>query len=537
MRPLPDIHFETDMGDYYIVHGNKRMVSIFGLLGILLMCTACINYVNLTTARANVRSKEIGMKKIVGARRSALFAQLIAESFICCLIAAVVSLVIIPALLPQYQMLAGNVGLSFSWPVIWTIMGMVLLAVTVLNGVYPALALSSFRPVNFLQGMGLLKIKNSNLRRGLVVFQFTLSVSLIVSVIVIYHQMRYIQNVNPGYNREQIFTMNIPNSSVLQSIKSELQSFPDISGVAASNANIISIFQTTSGYNDWEGRSDDFDPKLHYMYVDADYGQLLGLKMVDGRWFNEDNTADETSFILNQTAIRQLNIHEPYIGQRFTFMGGVKGYIIGVVEDFHFRSLHEKITPLVLHHSPMLMSAGERLRLNIKTHPGKHTEAVEAAQSVWKQFFPNDPFEVTFLDDAFNNLYKSDIRTSKLILIFSILAVVIAVLGLFGLSTFAIERRKKEIGIRKVLGASVSSIVYLLTREFLLLVAIAFVIAAPLSWWAMSRWLDNFAYRINVTVWIFVAGAMITLVVALVAVGIQAVRAATENPVKAIKSE
>ena len=537
MRPLPDIHFETDMDDYYIVHGNKRMVSIFGLLGILLVCTACINYVNLTTARANIRSKEIGMKKIVGARRSALFVQLISEAFICCLIAAVLSLLFIVMLLPQYQMFVGNIGLSFTSPVIWTVVGIVLLAITVLNGVYPALALSSFHPMNFLQGVGLLKVKNSSLRRGLVIFQFTLSVTLIVSVIVIYQQMRYVQNMNPGYNREQIFTVKIPNSSALQSVKGELQSFSDIAGVAVCNGNITNIGAKIGAFNDWEGRADDFNPELHYMYVDADYGQLLGLKMADGRWFNENNAADENNVILNQTAIRQLNIHEPHIGQRFTLMGGVNGYIIGIVEDFHFRSLHEKTTPLVLHHSPLVRRSGEYLRFTIKTHQGKHAEAIQAAKSVWTRFFPNEPFEYIFLDDAFNNLYQSDTRTSQLILMFSILAVIIAVLGLFGLSTFAIERRTKEIGIRKILGASVSSIVYLLTREFLLLVAVAFTIAAPISWWAMSRWLENFAYRIDISVWIFVAGAMVTLVIALAAVGIQAIKAATENPVKAIKSE
>ena len=534
MRPLTDIHFETG-ADYYIVHGNKRMVSIFALLGILLLCTACINYVNLATARANVRSKEIGMKKIVGARRVALVTQLVAESFICCLIAVVLSLLFIAMLFPHYQIFAGNLGFSFASPVMWTVMGIVLLVITVLNGVYPALALSSFRPVNFLQGLGLLKVKNSKLRSGLVVFQFTLSVTLIISVIVIYQQMRYVQNMNPGYNREQIFTVTMPKNLLLQSVKGELQSFPAIAGVAVCDQDITNIGSLISHQCDWEGRADDFNPKLRIMAVDADYRQLLGLKLADGRWFSEDNATDETNVILNQTAIRELNILDPYIGQRFTLMGGLKGNIIGVVEDFHFRSLHEEITPLVLHHS--LFFTGGSFRLSIKTHPGKHAEAVQATKEVWKQFFPNEPFEYVFMDDTFNKLYQSDIRVSRLMLIFSILAVVIAVLGLFGLSTFAIERRTKEIGIRKVLGASVSGIAHLLTREFLVLVAVAFVIAAPLSGWAMSRWLDNFAYRIPVTAWIFAAGAVITLLIALAAVGIQAVRAATANPVKAIKSE
>ena len=545
MRPLADTHFETEkmIGDSYIVHGSKRMVSIFSLLGILLLCTACINYVNLTTARANVRTKEVGVRKIVGARRSTLFAQFLTESFIYCLIAVALSLLLMWLLLPQYQTLAGNVGFSFGSPVIWSIVGIVLLVSTLLNGVYPALTLSSFHPLNFMKGIGLLKMKNSNLRRGLTVFQFTLSSALIISVIVIYQQMRYVQNMNPGYNREQILTMLVPKSALsspltLQSFKSKLQSIPAIAGVAISNQNITSIGNLYKGNNDWDGRADDFVPELRIMAVDADYAQLFGLKLADGRWFSADNAADETNVILNQTAIRELNIRKPYIGQRFTLMGGIKGNIIGIVEDFNFQSLHEKITPLVL--SSQLFSQSFMAYyfcINIKTHPGKHTEAIQAVNSVWNQFFPNEPFEYTFLDDAFNKLYESDIRTSNLMLIFSILAVVIAVLGLFGLSTFAIERRTKEIGIRKVLGASVSEIVKLLTKEFLILVAISFVIAVPLSWWAMGLWLDNFAYRINITVWIFMASAVLVLLIALIATGWQAVKAATANPVKAIKTE
>jgi ABC-type antimicrobial peptide transport system permease subunit len=231
--------------------------------------------------------------------------------------------------------------------------------------------------------------------------------------------------------------------------------------------------------------------------------------------------------ILNETAVRELKIVEPYIGQRFDLLR-MKGTVIGVIKDFHFRSLHEKITPLIMYQQDPFF-----FTLALKINSDKAIGEIEA---IWSKFFPNDPFEYVFIDDAFNNLYQSDIRTSRLALIFSILAILIALLGLFGLSTFAIERRTKEIGIRKVMGASVASIIYLLTREFLALVAIAFVIAAPVSWWAMSRWLENFAYRIDITVWIFVAGAAITLIIAMVATGIQAIKAATEDPVKAISN-
>jgi len=536
MRPLTDLHFATDKESRFFVPGNKWMVSIFGLLGILLLCTACINYVNLTTARANVRTKEIGIRKIVGARRSALFAYFLAESFIYCLIAVTLSLFFIWLLLPEYQALAGKTGFSLTSPVIWSIMGIILLVSTLLNGVYPALILSSFHPMNLMRGIGLLKMKSSNLRRGLVVFQFTLSAALIISVIVIYKQMQYVQNMNPGYNREHVVNVKISSEFVvtplaLQSVKSELLSNPNIDKAAICNDNITDIGGMIIAPNWEEGQYGCM------MSVDNDYKQLLGLKLADGRWFN-NNVADSFNVILNRTAIHEFNIREPYIGQPFQ-MGRGNFKIIGVVEDFHFKSLYEKIEPLILFYYPSAISLEWRYPpvITIKTHPGKHAEALQTAKSVCKKFFPNAPFDYAFLDDTFNKLHESDIRTAHLMLIFSLLTVVISMLGLFGLSTFAVERRSKEIGIRKVLGASVSSIVYMLTREFLVLVAIAFAIAAPVSWWAMSRWLDNFAYRIPFTVWIFVAGAVVTLVIALIAIGIQTVKAAMDNPVDAIKSE
>jgi ABC-type antimicrobial peptide transport system permease subunit len=260
--------------------------------------------------------------------------------------------------------------------------------------------------------------------------------------------------------------------------------------------------------------------------------RVFELQLTDGRWF--DGGTDESNVILNETAVRELKIPEPYIGQRFDFFR-MKGNIIGIVKDFHFQSMHEKITPLIIHQNRVIGLGGNIIA--IKTQAGKHAEAVSAVETVWNEFFPNDPFEYVFLDDAFNRLYRSDLRTSQLMLVFSILAIVIAALGLFGLSTFAIERRAKEIGIRKVLGASAASILQLLTREFLVLVVVAFAVAVPVAWWVMNRWLDNFAYRIHITVWIFVFGAAVTLLIALAAIGIQAIKAATENPVEAIKSE
>jgi len=315
----------------------------------------------------------------------------------------------------------------------------------------------------------------------------------------------------------------------LQTIKGKLQSYPDVVSVALSGGPIELVRNTIKGSADWSGRTEDFDPWFSILKVDEDFMNVFELQLIEGRWF--DGGSDMQNVVLNETAIRELKIPEPYIGERFDLMG-MKGSIIGIVKDFHFQSRHEKITSLVVYQQDPYIGM-----LSIKTQEGKSGEVIREMETIWSEFFPNDPYEYTFVDDAFNNLYQSDIRTSRILLTFSILAIVIAVMGLFGLSTFAIERRTKEIGIRKVLGASVSGVVYLLTREFLLLVGIAFVIAAPVSWWAMSRWLENFAYRINITVWIFVAGAVATLVFTIIAVGVQALKAALANPVKSIKTE
>ena len=530
LEMLTDMYFSDVKGAASV---NAQMVSIFSILGILLLCIACINYINLTTARVTHRTKEVGIKKIVGARRSALFLQFIAESFILCFAATLIALFLIRALTPLYQTLMGDIPVSFSTPVLWTVTGIALLFATLLNGIYPALMLSSFHPLDVLKGMGVRKIKDSNLRRGLVVFQFSMSAALIISVIVIFSQTRYIQNFDPGFRKDHIVRINLQNKSLYQSenpmfmmqtFKGEILSCPDIVSASSSLGDIENCRLEVSGSSGIAYYH--FDP----LSVDEDFIRVFELRLIDGRWFNPGE-ADNNNYVFNETAVHELQIEEPYIGQQFEFMGK-KGDIIGIVKDFHFRSLHEKVSSLVICQQKLFNTT-----LNIKIQDGRSTEAIGKIKAVWSKFFPDDAFEYTFVDDAFANLYRSDFFTSQMILIFSTLAIVIAALGLFGLSTFAIERRTKEIGIRKVLGASVSNIVYLLTREFFVLVAIAFAIAAPLSWWAMSRWLENFAYRINITVWFFVAGAVITLLITLMAVGIQTFKAARENPVKAIKME
>jgi len=294
--------------------------------------------------------------------------------------------------------------------------------------------------------------------------------------------MQYIQQMNPGYNREQVVSLKSPSGTMirfdgietgaelsLHNMKNELQSYAGIVNVSLCSADITNI-NSSQGSADWDGRTEGFIPNHAMMGVDDHYLQTLGLELVEGRWFEKGIKADESNYILNETAVHEWNIREPYIGQRFSY-AGIEGRVIGIVKDFHHKSLHEKIGPLIfvnMWHNMIVF----------KTQAGQSTQAIQSAKKIWTDFFPNDPFEFAFLDDTFNNLYKDDIKTSQLILLFSILAIVIALSGLFGLATFAVERRTKEIGIRKVFGASSSSIVHLLTREFIVLVAVAVAIAA-----------------------------------------------------------
>jgi ABC-type antimicrobial peptide transport system permease subunit len=533
LNPLPEIYFDSEAPNAYMMQGNKKTVFLFSLLGVLLLITACINYINLVTVKTNMRRKEVGIKKIFGANSRVLFIQFVFESFALCLIAAVLSLIIIFLFSPFYHLLTEKTVLSFSSPVVWFILIIILLVTTLLNGVYPALMILSFRPMNFLKGIGLLKIKEGNLRRGLVFFQFVISTTLIVYSIIIYTQMNYIQQKDRGYNYKHVISINTPfyadNTAKLKTMISELQSESAITAVTLCSQEITGIYGLTRG-GDWEGRDEDFQPFINLMGVDANYQKTLGLQIIEGRWFEDGNISDESNVILNETAIREWGIHEPYIGQRF-HITGKRGQIIGVVKDFHFRSLHERIEPLVI------LNQWHNNMITMKTHPEQEKQAIQSVKAAWATHFPNDFFEYSFLDDSFKNLYKSEIKTSRMILLFSILAIFIALLGLFGLSMFSVKRRFKEIGIRKTLGASVSDIVLILLKEFLIPVSIAMPISFLLSYFWAERMLQYYVYRINIGWWMFTFAGIITLALTLLTVGWQTMKAAKENPVKAIKSQ
>lgn len=543
--PLKELRFETSLKSSALQHTSKKVVYIFSVLGIVLLLIACINYVNLTTARALQRVKEVSIRKIAGAERKQLLLQFVAESVLMSFISLMAALLLIRLVLPAFNAFTEkNFTLNFDNPGWWLILGGTLLASVLLTSIYPAILLSSFEPLAIFKGRNALRVKDTWLRKSLVVVQFTVSIFLIVATVVIYRQLNYINSHRAAYDQSQVFVFDIPfkvfrsktseqRQAYTNTVRTTLAGETAISRVSLMSAeSVVNMKGGSSGSsNDWDGRDEGFRPMIAFFQVDSSFKDIMNLQLKEGRWFLPNNTADEHNSILNETAVKEFGIREPVLGQRFTSQGDT-GVIIGVVKDFFYKSMHEKIGPVVLRNNDEYNSS-----FLVQAAPGRAKEATERAEAVWKKFVPNLPFEYSFTDEEFDKLYRDDHRTATLIWIFSAVAILISCLGLLGLAAHTAERRSKEVGIRKVLGASVSQIVGLLSREFLLLVLLSSVFAAPVSWWAMNVWLNNFAYRIDLVWWIFILATGLSLLVALFTVGIQALRAAMVNPARSLRTE
>jgi putative ABC transport system permease protein len=535
---LKDMHFENNLQGSEFEHGNKSVVYIFSMLGILILLVACINYVNLTTAKASLRAKEVSVRKIVGAGRGDLFTQFISESLLISLLSLAVTLVLIYLLLPGFNSITGKTFMfDIGSPDLWKVLGSATGIAILLNSIYPALLLSSFKPLNMFRGITILKLKDTNFRKGLVVIQFSVSILLITGTLVIYRQMHFIQNRELGYDRSQVLAVGLPfnqqydnKEQFMRTMQQQLAAGSSIENVSMVNQPIVRISSATTG-GDWDGHDTSVNPKLAQLSADAGVQQTMHLKMAAGRWFDPSDIADRNNFILNETAVRELKIHQPVIGQRFK-LHGKTGMIVGIAKDFHFKSMHEKVGPLVIFNNPEWWNY-----FLVRTTTGNAANAIQSVEKVWKQFAPGIPLEYSFLDERFNDLYRQDQLASVLILSFAIIAVIISAMGLFGLAAFAAEQRTKEVGIRKILGASMASIGVLLSKDFVKLVIIAFVIAAPLSWFAMNSWLENFAYRINMSWWIIGLAGIAALLIALMITNYHAIRAGLRNPAVSLRTE
>lgn len=527
MQPLLKLHlYRADGTD-----GGIQTVKILGLVAIIIILIASINYVNLATARATKRAKEVSMRKIVGAGRRQLFGQFMGESALVLGMSLVLALLIIGLLVPVYNDLSGK-QLVFNPldPQILTVLSLTMLATLVLAGCYPAVLLSSFKPLQLMRSTAYSSGgSNSAFRKGLVVVQFVLSIMLIISTLVVSGQLDYIRQKNLGYNKENILTFGLREiDKHYDAAKAELLKQPGVLGVTATGGNILNNWSST-GDTDWDGKAPNRTFIINQLPVERDFLEVMNLQLVAGKGF-AGTPADSTNYILNETAIRQMGIQNP-VGKRFKFHE-IDGTIVGVVKDFHFKNLSEKIEPMILFYYP-----GWRGAMYVKTTGKEAPKAIAAAGKIWNQYNSGYPFEYSFMDEEFNRMYQTDQTVGKLFNFFAAIAIIISCLGLFGLAAFTAEQRTKEIGIRKVLGASVKNIVLLLSKDFVRLVLLAFVIATPIAWYAMSQWLENFAYSIDISPWVFAVAGLLALLIAFLTVSWQALKAALMNPVKSLRNE
>lgn len=547
---VKEMHFEDDIQSSRLPHGHKKTVDAFMWLAGILSAIACINYVNLTTARASLRQKEIGVKKIVGAGKAQLFMQFICESLLMSFFALWATILLIVVGLPFFNQFVDNYfSFSLTDVSLLKLLGFILLITTGFSSIYPALLLSSFNPIAAFRGKNLLGMRDSLLRKSLVVFQFTISTALIIGTVVIYRQIHFIQLQNADYNKSQVLTFDIParlfldqpnsgQADIRNILKQKLSLESSIELVSAMNGGSVVNMQFLSGGGyDWKGREQDADLSIAPFQVDSDFNALINLHLVQGRWFIPNSIGDQKNVVLNETAVREFGLPSFPIGQWFVSPGTTPPYldtgvVIGVVRDFFYKSVYEPIGSVVIKNEPTYAAT-----FLVKTVPGRHGDALEAAASIWKQLIPDIPFEYQFASEEFDALYRADRKAASLILAFSLLAIFISCMGLYGLATFNTERRIKEIGIRKVLGASVGSVVQLLSRDFVKLVGIAILIASPIAWYAMNRWLADFAYRIDIEWWMFALAGVVAVAIALLTISYQAIRAAVANPVESLRSE
>jgi putative ABC transport system permease protein len=526
LQPLTTLHLVA-------ADGNKsylQMVRIFLLVAILILLIACINYVNLSTARSMLRAKEVSMRKIIGAARSQLFIQFILESALLFLFASLLSFLLIYLLLPLYNMISGkHLLFSLQNVGVWVVVGSTIAGTLLLSGVYPALLLSSFHPVQALKGKLSLGIGNVLFRKILVVTQFIFSVGLIIGTIVIGSQLKYIREKNLGYDKEYVFSFGLNGAmhDHYDAVRTELLKQPGISGIAASDNGLVGAGATT-GDTYWDGKEEGRMFLIHANGIDNNFIPLLKMQVVAGRNFAGEK-ADSAHVILNETAVNQAGIKDP-IGKSFT-LWQTKATIIGVVKDFNYASLKQAIEPAIFYYDP------PNWRMFIKTSGRDASKAIAAAQKMWKAYSPDIPFDYSFLDEEYGKMYQADKRTGTLFNAFSAIAILISCLGLFGLATYTAQVKTKEIGIRKVLGATVSNVTVLLAKEFVVLVLIAFVIASPVTWLAMNKWLQNYAYRVSISWWIFLVTGLLAIMIALLTVSFQAIKVALANPVKSLRTE
>lgn len=534
LQRFDQVYLHSNFEDGKITGGRIEYVRLFSIIALFVLLIACINFMNLTTAQSVKRAREIGVRKVMGAVRGVLIRQFIGESLLLTVLAVVVAVVLTAVLLPAFnQVTQKEIVMPFGEVSFWLKLMVITLITGLISGSYPALFLSSFNPVKVLKGTLKLDAGAVWFRKGLVVMQFILSSVLIIATIVVSKQINFIQTRNLGYDREDLVYIPIEGDlgAKYDIFKNEAMSMPGIKSVSQMSNNPTFIDNSTIGVT-WEGKDPNNTVAFPNIAVGYNFVHTLKLKMLAGRDFSADYPADSNNYIINQVTQQKLGFADP-VGKYIT-MWGRKGKIIGLVKDFHFQSLHKQILPLIIRPVRGKLSRGNIL---VRTQAGKTKEALAAISKLCREINPNFPFNYNFSDEQYQRLYRSEQIVGRLSNIFAFLAIFISCLGLLGLAMFTAEQRIKEIGVRKVLGASIASIFGLLSSEFLALVITAMLIATPIAWYAMNSWLQGFAYRTTIQWWMFALSGGLIVLIALATVSVQAIKAALVNPIKSLRSE
>ncbi len=541
LQKLTDIHLYSHTDYEAEPNGDIKRVYIFSAIALFILLIACINYMNLSTARSILRAKEIGIRKVIGARKKELISQFLSESVLLSWAAILIAFGLIYLALPWLNKISGqqiSSGILMKWQILVPVF-LTPFIVGIVSGLYPALFMSSFQPVKTLKGLFKAGGGNISFRKVLVIIQFAISIVLIITTAIVFQQLHYMQKKSLGFDKEHIVV--IPYNNALndkyEAFRSEL-----LSNVNFKNSARTSRIPTGRLLDDMGAyvlSGDSMKPAntdIKFVSVDYDFIPTYGIQMAAGRNFSREYSTDTLSFVLNESAVKALGWKMPQdaVGKDFKY-GNTKGHVIGVIKDFHFESMHQSIVPLVLEMFPP--SRYYFNNLSVKFSGNNLAASLSYLENTWKKFLPEIPYQYTFLDENFDKLYEAEQRQGNIFTIFACIAIFIACLGLFGLSAFAISQRIKEIGIRKVLGADVSTIVALLSKDFLKLVGLSAIVAFPVAWYFMNNWLRDFAYRISMPWWIFIIAGIVAALIALITISFQAIKAAVANPVKSLRTE
>lgn len=535
IQPMKDIHLHSHLMQEIQANNDMKYIILFSSVAFLILLIACVNYMNLETARSLRRSKEVGLRKVVGAQKRQLIVQFLGESVTMSALAVLFSILLVIISLPVFNNLVQRpLNLNFSKnPQLFFGLGVLTLFVGLLAGSYPAIKMSGFKPVTVLRGVFTRSSRGSSLRNVLVLVQFSITIILIVCALGVRDQLNFIKNRDMGYDKDQIITLAVRGESVRQNIntiKTELLQNSDIIVVSTSDRLPNNIDTFTS--RNWTGRELEEPIPIYYNTADYDFIDLFGMEVVQGRNFSRDFPSDEEgAFLVNETAVKVAEWESP-IGRKFTHWNGKTGVVVGVIKDFHLRSLHNTIEPLYI-----FLDNHDFSNISLKIKSANIPAALDYVKGVVNKFSPNYPFSYSFFDEVFERAYFTEQRIGRIFGAFSILAVFISCLGLFGLTVFAAEQRTKEIGVRKVLGASDSKIFLLLSREFVRWILLANIIAWPVAYYVMNKWLQNFAYRTHIGIAAFIIAGVAALMIAFFTVSYQSIKSARANPVKSLKYE